>query len=218
LRLEIFPVTTSDIRCNATNLIDGDSANILADAPAIRARIVSLNLQRRHSKVGSRAMSLAMIFPEPEKRSGKAGQSSSGKADELAQVANISGKKDPLRISKGFAEAADISVGTAKTLSEANKVSTALISQARIVSLNIHRRHLKKGQQAMALAMMYPEPIMGRGKVSRFHETLQVSKGTAQNLISQARTVLRHSVDLAERVRDGAEALDTAYGEVVNDG
>jgi hypothetical protein len=32
---------------------------------------------------------------------------------------------------------------------------------AGIVSLNIHRRHPKKGQQVMALAILYSEPEKG---------------------------------------------------------
>src|SRR6516165_3714670 len=35
---------------------------------------------------------------------------------------------------------------------------------AYIVSANLNRRNLTKGQQAMALAMIYPEPARGRGK------------------------------------------------------
>ena len=55
-----------------------------------------------------------------------------------------------------------------------------------IVSVNLARRNLKKGQQAMALAMIYPEPEKGgRGKKAvNPKETL----GFSQMRLSQART------------------------------
>lgn len=60
---------------------------------------------------------------------------------------------------------------------------------ALILSANIARRHLDKGQQAIAIAMLYPEPEKGgRGK------TAQISKetlGFSTMRLSQARTILR---------------------------
>jgi ParB-like chromosome segregation protein Spo0J len=39
-------------------------------------------------------------------------------------------------------------------------------ARAFILSENVKRRHMNKGQQAMAVAMMYPEPAKGgRGKI-----------------------------------------------------
>ncbi|MGO6724414.1 hypothetical protein ACCS51_25940 [Rhizobium ruizarguesonis] len=64
-----------------------------------------------------------------------------------------------------------------------------------ILAENINRRHLTKGQRAMAVAMMYPEPEKGgRGKNSKV--TLEFSS----QLLSQARTVLAHSRPLADSV------------------
>src|SRR5271165_5276572 len=71
----------------------------------------------------------------------------------------------------------------------------------RIVSANLERRNLSKGQQAVALAMLYPEadkgrPTKGREKCS---ETEHFSKAR----LSQARSVLRHSQALAKDVLAG---------------
>lgn len=88
--------------------------------------------------------------------------------------------------------------------------------QAFIVSANLARRNLSKGQQAMALAMIYPEPEKGgRGKVSHIHESLGVSKGAAQNLLSQARKILGHSIDLAKQVIAGSTHFDEALKSVI---
>jgi hypothetical protein len=71
--------------------------------------------------------------------------------------------------------------------------------RAFILSMNIKRRHMTKGQQVMAVAMMYPEPEKGgKGKRSRIQEGLDEPRKTFQNRLSQARTVLAHSPDLAQ--------------------
>jgi ParB-like chromosome segregation protein Spo0J len=76
---------------------------------------------------------------------------------------------------------------------------------ALIVSANLNRRNLTKGQQAMALAMIYPEPAKGgRGKKALGTE------GFSQARLSQARSVLRHSRSLAERVMARQLGLDEA--------
>lgn len=76
---------------------------------------------------------------------------------------------------------------------------------AYIVSANLARRNLTKGQQAMALAMIYPEPHSKKGK-----ETLPFSKMR----LSQARSLLRHSRDLAQSVLKGALPFDEALVKV----
>jgi hypothetical protein len=75
-----------------------------------------------------------------------------------------------------------------------------------ILSANIARRHLSKGQQAMAVAMIYPEPEKGgRGK----NAVLNTEFSTAS--LSHARTVLKFAPDLADSVLSGAVALNGAY-------
>lgn len=79
---------------------------------------------------------------------------------------------------------------------------------AYIVSANLARRNLSKGQQAMGLAMIYPEPEKGgRGKRSQFRESLS---RTQENRLSQARSVLRYSKPLAGDVMSGKAALNEA--------
>lgn len=78
---------------------------------------------------------------------------------------------------------------------------------AYIVSANLARRNLTKGQQAMALAMIYPEPDKrGRGNKGKAAETSDFS----QKRLSQARSVLRHSQALAEDVIAARKSLDAA--------
>jgi hypothetical protein len=80
--------------------------------------------------------------------------------------------------------------------------------------VNLMRRNLNKGQQAMALAMLYPEPEKGgRGKKSRALNST-VSVGFSATRLNQAREVLRHRRDLAEQVVRGTLMLDEALQEV----
>lgn len=77
------------------------------------------------------------------------------------------------------------------------------------------RRNMTKGQKAMWLAMLYPEPEKGgRGKLSEISDGLGVSHGHAKNLLSQARAVLRHDQELARSVLAGAKSLDKALAEM----
>jgi hypothetical protein len=85
---------------------------------------------------------------------------------------------------------------------------------AYIVSANLARRNLTKGQQAMALAMIYPDAEKGgRGKKSEARNLEETSKFTYRRL-NQARSVLRHSRDLAESVLKGSIPLDEALATV----
>ena len=69
-------------------------------------------------------------------------------------------------------------------------------------SANVHRRHLTKGQQAMATALAYPEDgERGRGKKSLANNDFGASSG----YIRQARFVLRHCRDKAEEVLRNAK-------------
>jgi hypothetical protein len=75
---------------------------------------------------------------------------------------------------------------------------------ARIVSENVYRRHLTKGQQAMVVA-----------KVTRNLSARQVAEEANQNRerIRQARFVLCYGPELAESVINGSISLDNAYEE-----
>jgi ParB-like chromosome segregation protein Spo0J len=83
--------------------------------------------------------------------------------------------------------------------------------RAYIIANNISRRHLTKGQQAMAVAMIYPVPEKGgRGKKKTMDET---STLFSPKRLQLARTVLAHSSDLAQAVLAGSKFLDAAYDE-----
>ena len=76
---------------------------------------------------------------------------------------------------------------------------------AYVISANIHRRHMTKGQRAIAVAMVYPEPdTKWSGSVS---ERENVSKGR----LSMARTVIKYASDLADGVLAGQHSLDVVY-------
>ena len=81
-----------------------------------------------------------------------------------------------------------------------------------IASANLKRRNLSKGQQAIAMAMLYPEPEKGgRGKKSeRVAETTTFSLSR----LTQARAVLRFSRPMAEAVLKGDVSLDEALKKV----
>jgi hypothetical protein len=78
-------------------------------------------------------------------------------------------------------------------------------------------RNMTKGQRAMTLAMIYPEPEKGgareRGSISETKTELMRAKISDARL-SQARTVLRHSRELAQAVVAGITPLDLALAEV----
>jgi ParB-like nuclease domain len=76
-------------------------------------------------------------------------------------------------------------------------------------------RNLTKAQQAMRVALLWPEPEKGgRGKRSRIQECLDESRKTFQNRMSQARQILAYSRETALAVRDGNKRLDEALVEV----
>jgi hypothetical protein len=84
---------------------------------------------------------------------------------------------------------------------------------AYIVSANLARRNLSKGQQAMALAMIYPEPERGRGKKDAAKKDVESSPFTYRQ-VQQARSVFRYSRALAESVMGGSVSLDEPLAKV----
>lgn len=80
-----------------------------------------------------------------------------------------------------------------------------------VLSANVHRRHLSKGQRAMAVAMILPEEEDKRtpgkkGKTKTSAETAQLS----YRRVAEARQVLRSDPDLALMVLKGLTPLDDA--------
>jgi ParB-like nuclease domain len=87
-------------------------------------------------------------------------------------------------------------------------------ARAFIVSANINRRNLKKGQQIMALAIIYPIPEKGgRGKTVNFLSSFE-NVASAKVMLSHARSVLRHSEELANDVLADRTPLDVALKKV----
>lgn len=79
---------------------------------------------------------------------------------------------------------------------------------AYVLSSNINRRHMTKGQRAIAVAKLYPEPEKG-GRGEKRLNNLKVS--FTANYLSQARTVLKHLPEMAELVLTGVISLNEAY-------
>ncbi|WP_338671564.1 ParB/RepB/Spo0J family partition protein [Streptomyces sp. SCSIO 30461] len=79
---------------------------------------------------------------------------------------------------------------------------------ALILSNNVYRRHISKGQQAMITAMAM-RSVSG-------HSLRDLAKlhGLSRSRLSAANVVLKHAPDLAEQVRTGTVPLDTAYNTV----
>jgi len=76
------------------------------------------------------------------------------------------------------------------------------------------RRSLNKGQQAMRLALLYPQAEQGgRGKKDQARKSTEAG-GFSYRRVQDARTVLHHSRELALAVRDGTKPLDEALAEV----
>ena len=83
---------------------------------------------------------------------------------------------------------------------------------AYVLSANVHRRHLTKGQQAMATALAYPEVKRGRGNVDSAKTVLNTDISSAY--LKHARFVLRNCRDKAvEVLRNSKYPLTVAYEE-----
>jgi hypothetical protein len=85
-----------------------------------------------------------------------------------------------------------------------------------IVSANLARRNLTKGQQAMALAFIYPEAEKGgRGHSKERVEETSILYSTKR--LQQARSILKHSRALAEDVLALRKAFDEALKTVADE-
>jgi hypothetical protein len=84
---------------------------------------------------------------------------------------------------------------------------------AYVLSANVHRRHMTKGQRAMVVAVIYPEPECGRGKKDPARAFVKGAETASFRRIQEARWVLRYSIegDLARDVMAATMTLDTAY-------
>jgi ParB/RepB/Spo0J family partition protein len=78
-----------------------------------------------------------------------------------------------------------------------------------IADVNLERRDMKKGQKAMALAMLYPERRPGKKS-----ETSSETEKVSSTRLSNARAVLAHSIALAQDVIADRVPLDKALEQV----
>ena len=83
--------------------------------------------------------------------------------------------------------------------------------KAYVVSANVARRHLTKGQIAMALALIYPEPTNRGGAKNR--GSIASNLGLSGELVRQARFVIKHKPDSVDGVMIGELGLAAAYAE-----
>lgn len=131
-------------------------------------------------------------------------------SDELAELAEdmlLHGQRLPIIVKDGVLidgrnrrEACRLA-GIAPRVEELNGEEPV----AFILSTNIARRHLTKGQRAMAVARICPETHQGKRATSS--ESDEVS-GTR---LRMARAVLKWAPEMADAVLAGATGLDAAY-------
>jgi hypothetical protein len=77
------------------------------------------------------------------------------------------------------------------------------------------RRDISKGQRAMGHALLYPEGRQGGSR--KRGASSETELGFSKVRLSQARTVLAYSRELALKVRDGPETLDAALATVATE-
>jgi hypothetical protein len=134
--------------------------------------------------------------------------------DELAELAEdikVNGLAHPIVVKAGVLidgrnrrEACRIAGVEPRTVELNGQDATAFI-----LSSNIARRHLTKGQRAMATAMLYPDTQQGR------RDTSPKNGEVGPEYVRMARVVRRAAPDLAASVLSGVRVLDEAYAEVL---
>lgn len=77
-----------------------------------------------------------------------------------------------------------------------------------IISSNVHRRHISKGQQAMITVIACSLSGHSLRDLAKLHSL-------SRSRLSAANVVLKHDPDLAEQVRNGTLSLDTAHDTVL---
>jgi hypothetical protein len=68
---------------------------------------------------------------------------------------------------------------------------------------------MTKGQRAMAVALLYPEPKRGRGHVDPARE--KGADSASFRRVKEARFILKHAPAAAQEVLIGAEQFEAAY-------
>src|SRR6266545_4289048 len=81
---------------------------------------------------------------------------------------------------------------------------------AYVLSANINRRHMTKGQRAMVVAKLYPEPKIG-GARKKGEKAGQNNFDLSSEYLKQARTVLKQLPEMADLVLAGVMPLNEAY-------
>lgn len=88
-----------------------------------------------------------------------------------------------------------------------------------VMSKNLHRRHLEKGQRVMVLIDAgLVDPSTGKGRPEKIHESVDLSAkeasemaGTGTVLVEQVRTVAREAPELADEIRSGEKTANLAH-------
>ena len=88
---------------------------------------------------------------------------------------------------------------------------------AYILGANVTRRHLSKGQCAMAHAFAHPEPENENGNGGRGRKTTENFSEFSAKLAQQARFVLRHAPNIAVKVMKGLSSLQDAYATAMTE-
>ena len=193
----------------------------LAQVKADQGRSVSDGHRRpeheRHLSRGQKAMAVAKGYPEGD----KAGRGKKGTTINLAEAATFSIRRlqqarQVLHHSPALAKA--VLAGTTSlddALAQVKAEPGAL--RKRYSSWITTRAAPEPGQQAMAVALAYPEPFeRGRGKKS---DSLKSSLGEPflKSHLSEARAVLAYSPKLAQAVFAGTASLKKALAQVKAD-